>query len=155
MLCYKVVYILKWVLEKNFGVPGPSSGWPVFNCVRLRISRGPLIQRSWTPDWTQPRAYDLATYDLMLHGICNNTGFDASSGRECNALFADDLSALSAEGIGIFWDIISFKTTTVNLCDPQQISRPEPSARAYSRSISRRAVGYLGSINSRKRLRRQ
>jgi hypothetical protein len=37
MLCYKVVCILKWVLEKNFGVPGPSSGWPVFNCVRLRI----------------------------------------------------------------------------------------------------------------------
>jgi hypothetical protein len=37
MLCYKVVCILKWVLGKNFGVPGPSSGWPVFNCVRLRI----------------------------------------------------------------------------------------------------------------------
>jgi hypothetical protein len=36
MLCYKVVCILKWVLEKNFSVPGLSSGWPVFNCVRLR-----------------------------------------------------------------------------------------------------------------------
>ena len=38
MLCYKVVCILKWVLGKNFGVPGPSSGWPVFNCVRLRTT---------------------------------------------------------------------------------------------------------------------
>jgi hypothetical protein len=78
-------------------------------------SRGHLIQRSWTPDWTQPRDYDLASYDLKFHGIYG-TGFDASSGRECNELFADDLSTLSAEGI--FWDTISFKTTTVALNDP-------------------------------------
>jgi hypothetical protein len=82
-------------------------------------TRGPLIQRSWTPDWTQPREWDLATYDLMVQDTDLTTGFDASSGRECNALFADDLSTLSAEGI--FWDTISFKTTTVDRNVPNKL----------------------------------
>jgi hypothetical protein len=83
-------------------------------------TRGPLIQRSWTPDWTQSHGWDLATYDLMVQGTDFTTDFDASSGRECNALFADDLSTLSAEGI--FWDTISSGTcTTVDLNNPNTL----------------------------------
>ena len=73
--------------------------------------RGPLIQRTWTPDWTQNMERDLPAFDLSNGGIVwRATGFDAASGGECNALFAHDLSTLSAEGI--FWDTLSFKTTS-------------------------------------------
>jgi hypothetical protein len=83
--------------------------------------RGPLIQRSWTPDWTQNREDDLPAIELSHGDITARpgsgiTGFDAASGRECNVVFAHDLSILSAEGI--FWDTLSLKTTTVHRNDP-------------------------------------
>ena len=88
--------------------------------------RGPLIQRTWTPDWTQNRESDLPASDLSNGAIAAKpgsgiTGFDAASGRECNAFFAHDLSTLSAEGI--FWDTLSFKTTKVDPTDPAEVYR--------------------------------
>jgi hypothetical protein len=82
--------------------------------------RSPLIQRTWTPDWTQNMERDLPAFDLSNGGIAA-TGFDAASGRECNAFFAHDLTTLSAEGI--FWDTLSFKTAMVNPFDPAEVKR--------------------------------
>jgi len=88
--------------------------------------RGPLIQRTWIPDWTQKLEEDLPAFDLTTGGIAagpgsGQTGFDAASGRECNAFFAHDLGTLSAEGI--FWDTISSKTTTIYPFDPAEVDR--------------------------------
>jgi hypothetical protein len=88
--------------------------------------RGPLIERTWTPDWTQNREQDLPAFDLSNGGIAARpgsgpTGFEDASGRECNAFFAHDLSTLSAEGI--FWNTLSFKTTTVDPTDPAEVYR--------------------------------
>lgn len=85
--------------------------------------RGPLIQRTWTPDWTQNREDDLPTLELLNGDIAARPGsgftrFDAASGRECNTLFSHDLSTLLAEGI--FWDTLSLKTTTVDRNGPAE-----------------------------------
>jgi hypothetical protein len=84
-------------------------------------ARGPHIQRTWTPDWTQPREYNLYSLYMMLPSdfesevtyIVGVSGFCSSAESDCQVVFGSGMSTLIAKGV--LWDKISNRAGGFNM----------------------------------------
>lgn len=75
------------------------------------VTNGPLISRTWTPDWTTPLRYDYHKEPPNA----KETAFDAARKSDCIAVCAEDLSTLTCRGF--VWDIVARKFTFISADD--------------------------------------